>query len=77
MHKEGLLTGNRSYKLTPENIKRMEKGLAPQYINKETGILESMELHHDPAQRAGGKFNFVEATQAEHAAMDKYRRIGK
>ena len=32
----------------------MKKGLAPQQINKRTGQLESMELHHIKPQRETG-----------------------
>ena len=32
----------------------MKKGLAPQQINKRTGQLESMELHHIKPQRENG-----------------------
>jgi len=30
----------------------MENGLAPQYEVRETGKVESVELHHEPPQRA-------------------------
>jgi hypothetical protein len=59
------------------NIKRMEKGLAPQRIDVQTGNLETMELHHMPPQREGGLFDFIEVWPAEHAALDELRYLGK
>jgi filamentous hemagglutinin len=54
----------------------MEQGLAPQRKNQLTGEMESMELHHDPAQRDGGMYDFVEYWPDEHANNDKFRRLG-
>lgn len=59
------------------NIPRMERGLAPQRFNKDTGMIESMELHHVPSQREGGLFDFIEVWPDEHAELDKLRRLGK
>jgi RHS repeat-associated protein len=58
------------------NLARMQKGLAPQRINPNTGELESMELHHNPAQRDGGLFEFQKCWPDEHAAIDPYRNLG-
>ncbi len=62
---------------TPENIKRMEKGRAPQQFNDRTGRWESRELHHIPPQRDGGLFDVIELWPDEHATADKFRHIGK
>ena len=59
------------------NLARMKKGLAPQEMNRATGVLESMELHHIPSQKDGGLFDFIEVTPSEHAKLDKFRRIKK
>jgi hypothetical protein len=61
-------------KETHENIQRMERGLAPQQINPNTGKLESKELHHNPPQREGGLFKFSEVWPDEHRVIDKNRR---
>lgn len=61
---------------SPENIRRMERGLAPQQENLITGKLESMELHHTPPQRYGGRFDFIEVWPDEHALLDKHRYLG-
>lgn len=50
------------YEPTPENIKRMERGLAPQVEHPLTGKMVSIELHHIPPQREGGLFDFIEVT---------------
>ncbi|MFD2872654.1 RHS repeat-associated core domain-containing protein [Mucilaginibacter ximonensis] len=56
------------------NVARMQKGLAPQRFNPETGILESMELHHSPIpQRKGGLFEFIKLWPDEHRAIDIFR----
>lgn len=39
--------------------------------------MESIELHHDPAQRDGGLFDIQPFTPEEHADRDKYRNLGK
>lgn len=59
------------------NLPRMEKGLAPQRVNTQTGQLESMELHHDPAQKDGGLFDFIELWPDEHAKLDPKRYLGE
>lgn len=66
----------RSEYANPENIKRMENGLAPQVFNDRNGQMESIELHHIPSQRQGGLFDFIEVTQDEHASIDKFRYLG-
>ena len=55
----------------------MKKGLAPQLLNEKTGKLQSVELHHDPGQRTGNLFNFIEVTPVQHAKLDPHRYIGK
>jgi hypothetical protein len=73
-HKNGLpLNKELKYEPTPENIARMEKGLAPQRLNRDTGKIESIELHHEPPQREGGLFDFEELTVKEHMDKDKQR----
>ncbi len=59
-----------------ENVARMRKGLAPQRFNEETGLLESMELHHWPPQREGGLFDVQKVWPSEHANIDPFRKIG-
>ncbi len=60
-----------------ENIKRMEKGLAPRMFDPDTGNMETIELHHIPPQREGGLFDFIEVTPSEHAKLDPYRKLDK
>ena len=55
----------------------MKKGLAPQRYNLDTEKFESIELHHDPAQRLGGLFNFLEVTPDQHARLDPNRFVGR
>lgn len=71
---------NQAY-LSPEKyearqLQRMEQGLAPQRMNAR-GEFESMELHHNPSQREGGLFDFVEVWPDEHAVLDQYRHTGR
>ena len=54
------------------DIERMKVGLAPLRENS-FGILEPLELHHVPAQRDGGLFNFDVATHEYHINIDKFR----
>ncbi|GJI98214.1 hypothetical protein RugamoR57_49320 [Duganella caerulea] len=57
---------------SPENLKRMEKGLAPKH--DELGV--SMELHHITPQSDGGTHdstNLREVWPWEHADIDPYR----
>lgn len=61
----------------PEQVERMEKGLAPQRENFLTGQLESKELHHTPPQREGGLFDFIEVWPDEHADLDGFRNLGR
>jgi len=58
------------------NLARMRQGLAPQRINRVTGELESMELHHMPPQRDGGLFDVQPVWPDEHARIDPMRRLG-
>jgi filamentous hemagglutinin len=62
-------------KYESEQLERMKQGLAPQRLNTDTGQLESMELHHDPAQRDGGLFDFIEVWPQEHAKLDPKRYV--
>jgi archaellin len=55
-------------------LERMKNGLAPQRVNKLTGEIETMELHHIPPQREGGLFDFVKVWPDEHADLDSFRR---
>ena len=64
-------------KYSEENIRRMEQGLAPQRLNLDKTVYESVELHHIPPQREGGLFDFVEMWPDEHAGADEFRRIGR
>ncbi len=43
-----------AYEPKPENMKIIENGLAPQYLNREKLKIEGVELHHEPPQRDGG-----------------------
>ena len=54
----------------------MKQGLAPQRVNPTTGDVESMELHHTPAQRNGGLFDVQPVWPDEHAAVDPFRQTG-
>lgn len=57
------------------NLLRMQKGLAPQRLNPNTGLMESMELHHHIVpQRNGGLFEFIKVWPDEHRALDPFRR---
>jgi hypothetical protein len=51
----------------------MEKGLAPQYYNRDLKKWESVELHHEPPQREGGLFDFEELTVDQHKGKDAFR----
>jgi RHS repeat-associated protein len=59
-----------------EDLERMQKGLAPQRVNPDTGKTESKELHHDPPQRAGGLKDVKQVWPGEHEAIDPYRKTG-
>lgn len=72
-HKNGEVFSVLKYEPTPENIKRMERGLAPQTYNKKAEKWESIELHHEPPQRKGGLFDFEELTVKEHMEKDFHR----
>jgi diadenosine tetraphosphate (Ap4A) HIT family hydrolase len=53
----------------------MRKGLAPQRLNPNTGLMESMELHHHVVpQRNGGLFDFMKVWPEEHRAIDPFRK---
>jgi hypothetical protein len=58
------------------NFSRMQRGLAPQQLNPATGLLESMELHHWPPQRAGGLFDVEMVWPSRHAEIDPFRHVG-
>ncbi len=60
----------------PANIARMEKGLAPRQFDDISQEWRTMELHHDPARRDGGLFDFIEVWPEEHAELDRFRRLG-
>ncbi len=60
------------YDYSPENIQRMQKGLAPQYID-DSGTLYSMELHHMLGRNNDNYYLFFEVTPAEHALVDPQR----
>ena len=64
------------YELTEENIKRMERGLAPQSFSERSGKMESVELHHDPARRDGGLFDVGPLTSEMHEKIDPHRNLG-
>lgn len=72
VYKEGL-----KYELTKDNLTRMERGLAPQVYDIDAERWVSVELHHEPPQRQGGLFDFVELTPEEHACIDAHRNIQK
>jgi len=74
-HREGRVKEKLEYEPTEDNLRRMKKGLAPQRKNPDTHKIESIELHHDPAQRDGGLFDFIEVTSEEHARLDACRKI--
>jgi hypothetical protein len=59
-----------------ENVSRMQRGLAPQRINPNTGRLESMTLHHTPPQRSGGLVDVEKLWPDEHAVIDPFYRTG-
>ena len=52
----------------------MQKGLAPQFRNPTTGLMESMELHHTIPQRYGGLFEFIKVTPDQNRLIDPFRR---
>jgi hypothetical protein len=52
----------------------MQKGLAPQFRNTTTGVMESMELHHTIPQRDGGLYDFIKVTPEQHRLIDPFRR---
>nr|MBP7279890.1 hypothetical protein [Sedimentibacter sp.] len=67
---------------SPENITRMQKGLAPQRFNELTGTMESMELHHIIPQRSNlpGINNYDNLRSVwpdEHQLIDPYRKTGR
>ena len=68
---EALLNGS-TY--SESNLLRMQKGLAPQFQNPKTGLMESMELHHTNPQRNGGLFEFIKVTPEQHRSIDPFRR---
>ena len=50
----------------PADLVRMRQGLAPQRLSPTTGLLESMHLHHNPPQSAGGLFDVEALWPPEH-----------
>ncbi len=66
---------NSASSYSESNALRMQKGLAPQRLNPNTGVMESMELHHHVVpQREGGLFDFIKVWPDEHRALDPFRR---
>lgn len=59
-----------------ENLSRMQRGLAPRGIDPGTGRQASMELHHDPAWRLGGRAGVKPLWPSEHSAIDPFRHLG-
>ena len=59
---------------TPRNLERLTKGLAPQHFDEDLGRWISKELHHRPAQRDGGLFDFIEVWPEQHRKIDDFRR---
>ena len=57
------------FKTSPENLERAKKGLAPRRFNEQKGKWESMELHHDPAQKDGGLFDITPLWSDAHEAI--------
>ena len=49
-----------SHRYGEGDLKRMERGLAPQKVNDKTGRIERNELHHLPPQFQGGLFDVIE-----------------
>ncbi|MBK8287033.1 MAG: hypothetical protein IPK97_20405 [Ahniella sp.] len=59
-----------------ENLRRMQRGSAPQDYNPRNDQFESRELHHVIPQRADGPsnpLNLRELTPDQHGAVDPYR----
>ena len=56
----------------PRDLGRMQQGLAPQQLNQ-FGEWESMQLHHNPPQSAGGLFDVEPLWPDEHIRI---HRIG-
>ena len=75
-HKNGMISELQVYESSPENIARMEKGLSPKIENVRTRQMERVELHHNPAMRNGGKYEFIECSPEGHAKLDDYRKLG-
>ena len=69
-------------KWSAENLARMQSGRAPQRFNPDTGMLESMELHHSGIPRRAGlsrlltdqRRNLRQVWPDEHRAIDPFRR---
>lgn len=64
-------------KYEPDQLERMKKGNAPQRLNKKTGKMESMELHHDSPRRDGGLFDVEPLWPEQYALRDPLRRPKK
>ncbi|WP_162246583.1 RHS repeat domain-containing protein, partial [Duganella sp. Root336D2] len=66
-----------SLEFTEANMRRMQKGTAPQDYNIYTGKFESRELHHHDPQRdqgSNGPRNLREVTPDQHRKLDPYRK---
>lgn len=61
-HQAGRIEGELKYEVTEENVARMERGLAPQIYDIDSEKWISIELHHEPPQRVGELFDFVEVS---------------
>jgi len=59
-----------------ENLKRMQRGLAPQRYNPRKGGMESMELSHEPIPARKGGRDVVPRWPEDHARIDPHRRPG-
>lgn len=60
----------------PENVQRMQNGLAPQRYNDAKGGMESKELSHEPIPARDGGTNVVPRWPQEHAQVDTFRHPG-
>ncbi|MBO0879743.1 MAG: hypothetical protein J2P17_05110, partial [Mycobacterium sp.] len=58
------------------NVRRMQRGLAPQRVNPRTGQVESMELSHEPTPFREGGSLVTPRWPDEHALIDPYRHTG-
>jgi len=56
-------------------LDRMRGGRPPQRWNEKKGRWESMELHHDPAWRDGGRYDVTPMWPNDHARIDPHRHL--